>query len=111
MPIAQRAKAQPLAVVFASHYGRRTQTPEDNYRVEAVDSLGPLGSTKILDAPYSIEHSAARPDREFAGHQLQRRIEVPAPGGIPGTAGTGHLAAANPRQCRAAISRTRAWTA
>jgi iron complex outermembrane receptor protein len=31
-----------------------TQTPESNYRVETVDSLGPLGSTKILDAPYSI---------------------------------------------------------
>ncbi|HXA37225.1 MAG TPA: TonB-dependent siderophore receptor [Steroidobacteraceae bacterium] len=30
------------------------QTPEENYRLEAVDSLGPLGSTKILDAPYSI---------------------------------------------------------
>ena len=31
-----------------------TQTPESNYRVETVGSLGPLGSTKILDAPYSI---------------------------------------------------------
>jgi len=31
-----------------------TQIPESNYRVETVDSLGPLGSTKILDAPYSI---------------------------------------------------------
>jgi iron complex outermembrane receptor protein len=27
---------------------------EDNYRVESVDSLGPLGSMKLLDAPYSI---------------------------------------------------------
>ena len=26
----------------------------DEYRVDAVDSLGPLGSLKILDAPYSI---------------------------------------------------------
>ena len=26
----------------------------DNYRVEQVDSLGPLGSLKILDAPYTI---------------------------------------------------------
>src|SRR6202166_1849840 len=31
-----------------------TQTPEINYRVETVASTGPLGSTKILDAPYSI---------------------------------------------------------
>jgi iron complex outermembrane receptor protein len=31
-----------------------TQTPESNYRIEAVGSLGPLGSAKILDAPYSI---------------------------------------------------------
>src|SRR5476651_1139406 len=27
---------------------------ENNYRVESVDSLGPLGSTKLLDTPYSI---------------------------------------------------------
>src|SRR6202035_978098 len=27
---------------------------EDNYRVESVDSLGPLGSLKLLDAPYTI---------------------------------------------------------
>ena len=26
----------------------------EDYRVESVDSLGPLGSLKILDAPYSI---------------------------------------------------------
>jgi iron complex outermembrane recepter protein len=31
-----------------------TQQLEDNYRVGSVDSLGPLGSLKILDAPYSI---------------------------------------------------------
>jgi iron complex outermembrane receptor protein len=29
-------------------------TAADDYRVNSVDSLGPLGSTKILDAPYSI---------------------------------------------------------
>jgi iron complex outermembrane recepter protein len=27
---------------------------DDNYRVESVDSLGPLGSTKVLDTPYTI---------------------------------------------------------
>jgi iron complex outermembrane receptor protein len=31
-----------------------TQTPEENYRVETVGSLGPLGTTKILDTPYSV---------------------------------------------------------
>ena len=31
-----------------------TQTPESNYRVETVDSLGPLGSGRILDTPYSV---------------------------------------------------------
>ena len=31
-----------------------TQTPEENYRVPALDSLGPLGTTPILDTPYSI---------------------------------------------------------
>jgi iron complex outermembrane receptor protein len=30
------------------------QTPADNYRVETVDTLGPMGTTKILDTPYSI---------------------------------------------------------
>ncbi|HEY0800510.1 MAG TPA: TonB-dependent siderophore receptor [Steroidobacteraceae bacterium] len=27
---------------------------EDNYRIESVASLGPLGSTKLLDLPYSV---------------------------------------------------------
>jgi iron complex outermembrane receptor protein len=27
---------------------------EDNYRVESVDSLGPLGSTRMLDTPFSV---------------------------------------------------------
>jgi iron complex outermembrane receptor protein len=27
---------------------------EDNYRVESVDSLGPMGSMKLLDTPYSV---------------------------------------------------------
>jgi iron complex outermembrane receptor protein len=31
-----------------------TKELEDNYRVGSLDSLGPLGSLKILDAPYSI---------------------------------------------------------
>ena len=31
-----------------------THTPDENYRVESVDSLGPMGSTKILDTPYTI---------------------------------------------------------
>ena len=29
-------------------------SPEENYRVDAVSSLGPLGSTKLLDVPYSV---------------------------------------------------------
>ena len=31
-----------------------TREGEDNYRVPAVDSLGPLGTTPLLDTPYSI---------------------------------------------------------
>src|ERR1700684_2178267 len=27
---------------------------EDNYRVEAVNSIGPLGSTPLLDIPYTV---------------------------------------------------------
>jgi iron complex outermembrane recepter protein len=38
----------PRVVVTGRHVA------EDSYRVEAVDSVGPLGATKILDTPYSI---------------------------------------------------------
>jgi iron complex outermembrane receptor protein len=31
-----------------------TRVPENDYRVEALDSLGPLGRTPILDTPYTI---------------------------------------------------------
>ena len=32
-----------------------TQTPDNNYRVDKLDSLGPLGTTDIRNTPYSIE--------------------------------------------------------
>jgi iron complex outermembrane recepter protein len=32
-----------------------TQTPDNNYRVDKVDSIGPLGTTDIQNTPYSIE--------------------------------------------------------
>ena len=32
----------------------KREPPENGYRVEAVDSLGPLGSTPLLNAPYTI---------------------------------------------------------
>src|SRR5882762_8242801 len=38
----------PRVVVTGRHVA------EDGYRVDAVDSLGPLGATQILDVPYSI---------------------------------------------------------
>jgi len=44
---AAQGTAPPHVTVFG------TKASED-YRVESVDSLGPLGSLKILDAPYSI---------------------------------------------------------
>src|ERR1700688_1515878 len=31
-----------------------THALEDNYRVDAVDSLGPMGTAKILDTPYTL---------------------------------------------------------
>ena len=40
--------ALPRVTVFG------TQTPESNYRIDALDSLGPTGATKLLDTPYSI---------------------------------------------------------
>jgi iron complex outermembrane receptor protein len=32
-----------------------TTTPDNNYRVDTLDSIGPLGTTDIRNAPYSIE--------------------------------------------------------
>jgi iron complex outermembrane recepter protein len=45
-------EAQPPALSHVTVTGNKEA--EDNYRVESVDSLGPLGSMKLLDAPYSI---------------------------------------------------------
>jgi len=43
----------PRVVVTGRHQA------EEGYRVDAVDSLGPLGATKILDTPLYHRHSAA----------------------------------------------------
>jgi len=45
-------QAQSTALSHVTVVGNKEV--EDNYRVESVDSLGPLGSMKLLDAPYSI---------------------------------------------------------
>lgn len=48
-PSSQSAQAPlPRVVVTGTH------AIEENYRVDAVDSLGPMGSTTILDTPYTI---------------------------------------------------------
>jgi iron complex outermembrane recepter protein len=59
VPIAQAddtpaatAQAQPSTLTHVTVMGKKDS--EDNYRVETVDSLGPLGSTKLLDTPYSV---------------------------------------------------------
>jgi len=44
--------APPAALPHVTVIGNKES--ENNYRVESVDSIGPLGSMKILDAPYSI---------------------------------------------------------
>jgi len=41
--------SQPLQGVTV--FGNRI---EDNYRVETVDSIGPLGSIPLLDIPYTV---------------------------------------------------------
>jgi iron complex outermembrane recepter protein len=48
-PAPQQAPLPHVTVI-----GTTTQTPESNYRIETLDSIGPLGTTKILDAPYTI---------------------------------------------------------
>jgi iron complex outermembrane receptor protein len=45
------SEVQPAALPHVTVVGNEA---EDNYRVESVDSIGPLGSMKLLDAPYSI---------------------------------------------------------
>jgi iron complex outermembrane recepter protein len=48
-PPAQAQQASlPRIVVTGAH------APDDHYRVESVDALGPLGSTQLLDTPYSV---------------------------------------------------------
>jgi iron complex outermembrane receptor protein len=49
---APNPEAQPAALPHVTVVGNKEA--EDNYRVESVDSIGPLGSMKLLDAPYSI---------------------------------------------------------
>ncbi|HZE43036.1 MAG TPA: TonB-dependent siderophore receptor [Steroidobacteraceae bacterium] len=49
---APNPEAQPAAVTHVTVVGNKES--EDNYRVGSVDSIGPLGSMKLLDAPYSI---------------------------------------------------------
>jgi iron complex outermembrane receptor protein len=61
--IAQGAAAEEAAVADAPQSQSQPGLPHvtvlgtketDDYRVESVDSIGPLGSLKILDAPYTI---------------------------------------------------------
>ena len=49
---APNPEAQPAPLPHVTVVGNKET--EDNYRVESVDSIGPLGSLKVLDAPYSI---------------------------------------------------------
>jgi iron complex outermembrane recepter protein len=46
------SEVQPAALPHVTVVGNKET--EDNYRVESVDSIGPLGSLKLLDAPYTI---------------------------------------------------------
>ena len=48
---APQTQAQSPALPHVTVVGTKES---DDYRVESVDSIGPLGSLKILDAPYSI---------------------------------------------------------
>jgi len=46
------SEAQPAALPRVTVVGNKES--DDSYRVESVDSLGPLGSQKLLDVPYTI---------------------------------------------------------
>jgi iron complex outermembrane recepter protein len=51
---AQLPATQPPQSPVARVTVTGTREPEDHYRVPAVDSIGPLGTTPVLDTPYSI---------------------------------------------------------
>jgi iron complex outermembrane receptor protein len=46
------SEAQPAALPRVTVVGNKES--DDSYRVESVDSIGPLGSQKLLDVPYTI---------------------------------------------------------
>jgi iron complex outermembrane recepter protein len=46
------SEAQPAGLARVTVVGNKEN--DDSYRVESVDSLGPLGSLKLMDAPYTI---------------------------------------------------------
>lgn len=49
-----RSSAQPLGSPTSRVVVTGTRENEENYRVASVDSIGPLGTTPLLDTPYSI---------------------------------------------------------
>ena len=98
-PAAPAQSGLPRVVITGSRQ-------EDNYRVEGVDSIGPLGTTPILDIPYSIGILPEDLIEELPGGQLQGRLEVSAAGGLPGAAGARTSCGRRPAACRAATSRT-----
>ena len=51
---AQQPATQPPQSPVARVTVTGIREPEDHYRVPAVDSIGPLGTTPVLDTPYSI---------------------------------------------------------
>jgi len=105
---APNPEAQPAAVTHVTVVGNKES--EDNYRVGSVDSIGPLGSMKLLDAPYSIgilsselmqilRRRISRTFRNTCRWSLIRNSREPI------FCGRKHAA------CRAAISRIHAWMA
>ncbi|HEY6925550.1 MAG TPA: hypothetical protein VI653_18875, partial [Steroidobacteraceae bacterium] len=51
---AQQHATQPPQSPIAHVTVTGTREAEDHYRVPAVDSIGPLGTSPVLDTPYSI---------------------------------------------------------
>jgi iron complex outermembrane recepter protein len=51
---AQQRPAQPAQSTTPRVVVTGTRENEESYRVPAVDSIGPLGTTPVLDTPYSI---------------------------------------------------------
>src|SRR5271163_4568861 len=95
LPTPQKASPPSLTVIG---------TREEDYRVDAVASIGPLGSSNLLDVPYSVSVLPFDLIEKLPGSQLQRRVQISAPHRVSRATGSRYFAAADPRHAGRQLS-------